>query len=358
MLDAAQLALFDVGAEQLVLLPYDTAGTTEGAARAARAAIADGAKLILGPVYSGSVAAVAPIALAAGINVVAFSSDRAVARPGVFVMGLLPEEQVARVVAVAVGAGHQRFAALVPASSYGQAVVKALRAAVAEARATLTDVVFYPADAAGAADVADIVRVFTDYDARRAALVAQRRRLKARADEVSREALRRLEGRDTLGEVNFDAVLLPEGGPRLITVAALLPFYDVDVRKVRLLGTALWETAPVTEEPALVGGWYAAPPKARTAAFAARFAKAFGRGPPALATLAYDAIALAGALAKQPEGANFSARMLSAPGGFRGLDGIFRFTAEGLNERGLSIYEVTADGVVEKIPAPESFAGF
>ena len=102
LLDAAQMALFDVRADDLVLMPKDTNGTPEGAARAAATAIAEGATLIIGPLFAGSVASVAPLARSAGVNVVAFSSERSVAGPGVFIMGLLPEQQIAR---AAAGAG-------------------------------------------------------------------------------------------------------------------------------------------------------------------------------------------------------------------------------------------------------------
>ena len=42
ILDAAQLALFEVPGERLILVPRDTAGTADGAAKAARAVIDDG----------------------------------------------------------------------------------------------------------------------------------------------------------------------------------------------------------------------------------------------------------------------------------------------------------------------------
>ena len=358
LFDAAQLALFDIGAEQLVLLPKDTEGTADGAARAAAAAIAEGASLILGPLFSGSVATVTPIAIDAGVNVVAFSSDRKVARPGVFVMGFLPGQQVERVVEFASARGLGRFAALAPASSYGQTVVHELRRVTKAIGREFVDVVFYPSDARTASEVADIVRVFTDYDARRQVLIAQRQRLAERDDEVSRRALRRLEALDTLGEVHFDAVLLPEGGSRLLTVASLIPYYDVDPVRVRLLGTAQWESTALAEEPALIGGWFAAPPPEARADFEARFTAAYGRPPPRLATLAYDAVALAGALAQLPGGANFSAAMLTTEGGFRGLDGLFRFFPDGTNARGLAVLEVTGNGVVTVGEAPKNFAAF
>ena len=358
LFDAAQLALFDVGNLDMVLLPRDTQGTPEGAAAAAGMALADGARLIVGPLFAGSVAAVAPLARATGVNVVAFSSDRSVARPGVYLMGFLPAQQVERVVGYAARRGLRWFTALAPSSPYGQAMVEALSRAARAKGALLVDPVYYPADAETAAEVKDIVRFMANYDARRAALLAERQRLIALGDEASLAALAALEDVDTLGATGFEAVLLPEGGPRLLTIAPLFPYYDLDAGKVRLLGTSQWETAALASEPALHGGWYAAPPPAARADFEARFAATFGYPPPRLATLAYDAVALAGALARLPGGRGFTSETLTSPGGFRGVDGIFRFTADGANQRGLAVLEVTAEGAKTIDEAPVSFAGY
>jgi hypothetical protein len=194
-----------------------------------------------------------------------------------------------------------------------------------------------------------------NYDVRRAALLAERQRLIAQDDAASLAAL---EDVDTLGATGFDAVLLPEGGPRLLTIAPLFPFYDLDSAKIRLLGTNQWETAALASEPALHGGWYAAPPPSARLDFEVRFAETFGYAPPRLATLAYDAVALAGALARLPGGSGFTRETLTSPGGFRGVDGIFRFTADGANQRGLAVLEVTAAGAKLVDEAPASFAGY
>ncbi len=355
LFEAAEMALFDVGAETMVLLPFDTRGTPEGAAEAARAAVRDGARLILGPLFSASAAAVAPVAAEAGINVVAFSSDRNAARPGVFIMGFLPDQQVARVVGFAAGQGIARIAALASAGPYGRTAVAALRKAAGSLGVTITDIVYFPETVRTASEVSDILRAFTRYDARRAALLAQKRALARRDDEVSREALRRLETLDTLGEVGFDAVLIPDGGLALTTVAPLLPYYDVDTGKVRILGTAAWESADLLSEPALVGAWFAAPSPAARKPFEARFAKLFGHAPLRIASLAYDAVALAGTLARLPGGPDFSVARLTSPSGFRGIDGLFRFAPDGVSERGYAVLEIAADGIATVSPAPQSF---
>src|SRR5690606_28259070 len=119
---AAEMALFDVADKDFTLMPLDTGGTPEGAQRAAAKAVADGAQLILGPVFSTGVAAIRDTARAARVNVVAFSTDASVAGDSVFLMGFLPRQQVERVVNYAISQGIRRFALLAPQSPYGQAV--------------------------------------------------------------------------------------------------------------------------------------------------------------------------------------------------------------------------------------------
>ncbi|HKO09310.1 MAG TPA: penicillin-binding protein activator [Alphaproteobacteria bacterium] len=353
LLNAAQLALFDLNDEHLALLPRDTEGTPEGAAQAAREVIDQGARLILGPFFAAEVSAASPIARAAGVNVVAFSTDERVAGQGVFLMGFLPRTQVLRVVSYAHDQGLNRFAAIVPESPYGDAIGAALRDAVAQAGGEVDDIESYDPAAGGAAAV---VRQLGHYDSRHAALAAQRKALEKKGDEVSKQALRRLDAQEGTGSLGFDAIMLPEGGERLLALAPLLPYYDIDPARVRLLGTGLWDDARLGKEPSLLGGWYAAPDPGTRADFEERYAKLFAAGnPPRIATLGYDATALAAALERAPSGPDFSATALTNRDGFSGLDGIFRFRADGLNERGLAVLEVQRDAPKVVSPAPTSF---
>ena len=255
MMNIATLAVFDLADDRFDLRPLDTRGTPEGARAAA-----ERAELILGPLFSSSFAAVVPVAQAAGINIVGFTNDLAVAAPGAFVMGFTPEQQIDRVVDQALQSGAQRFAALLPGNAYGQRVAQALRAALAYRGGAARDIVYYdPA----AEDIAPIVRQLADYDEREAELKRQRAELAGKTDELSKTVLKRLENLDTVGDPDFDAILLAEGGARQRAIAALLPFYDIDPGRVRVMGTFLWdEDTSIGSEPALTGGWYAAPERA------------------------------------------------------------------------------------------------
>jgi branched-chain amino acid transport system substrate-binding protein len=352
LLDAAVVAAFDIGDESFVLLPRDTTGTPEGATAAANDAIAGGARLIIGPLFGAEVPAVAAVARPAGINVIALTNDRSVAGNGVFVLGITPQTQIERIVGFARSRGLQRFGALLPGNTFGATVEEALRRSAAATAAQLGQIERYD-PAAG--DATAVVRRFASYETRRSALLQQRRELEVKDDEISRQALRRLDGIDTLGEVGFDAVMLPDFGDRLLALAPLLPYYDVDPARVRFLGTALWEDLRVTREPALIGAWFPAPPPEARADFARRFREVYGRDPPRLTTLAYDAVALAAVLARVGDQPDFSQTAIANPNGFAGSDGIFRFGGDGVVERGLAVLEVRRDGFRTISPAPQDF---
>ncbi len=353
MLNAAQMALFDFADDRFELVFHDTQGTPDGAARAAALAIGDGAAMILGPLLASSVNAVAPAARAAGVNVIAFSSDRSVAGDGIYTMGFLPGAEIERVVGYARAQGILRFAALAPDNDYGATAVGALERAVEKAGGVLTRIEFY--DPYGT-DFSEPVRRLANYSARRSALLAQRAQLEERGDEVARRALKRLEKLQTIGNLPFDALFLADGGKRLQAIAALLPFYDVDPGKIRILGTGQWDEPGMGTEPGLVGGWFAAPPPAARAEFEKTYQDIYGERPPRLATLAYDATALAAVIARSGEVPDFGAAALITPNGFAGRDGIFRFLAEGVTERGLAVTEVRERGFKVIEAAPEAFA--
>jgi len=186
--------------------------------------------------------------------------------------------------------------------------------------------------------------------------LSQREELEARDDEISRQALRRLERLDTIGDVDFDAILLPAWGQSLRTLASLLSFYDVDQPSVRLLGLRAWdEFHDLGIEPALVGAWFSAPPLAERAKFEKWYAETYGKMPPRLASIAYDATALAAVLASRGQVPDFSLDTLTNKDGFLGLDGVFRLRPDGSVQRAYAIIEVRRDGFRTLRSAPQSF---
>lgn len=100
---------------------------------------------------------------------------------------------------------------------------------------------------------------------------------------------------------------------------------------------------------------FAAPDPSGFRAFAGRYRARYGQDPVRTATLAYDGVALVAALARTQGPQRFSAETLTNPSGFAGIDGLFRFRADGTNERGLAVMKVASGGAQAVAGPPKSF---
>lgn len=310
--NAATMALLDTNADNLRITNYDTAA---GAAAAANRAIADGNKLILGPLLSNDIPGVAAAARNNRIPVVSYSNDALAAGNGVFVMGNLPGQSITRTVQHARANGITRFAALVPEGDYGQRASAAFMQAVREAGGTVTAV--------------------ESYNRAGPSLAGAARRLKAKG--------------------GYEAVMIADGGRMGAQAAPLLK--SGGAASPRLLGTELWsgENAVATTS-ALRGAWYSALSDGRYRRFAESYRSRFGTAPHRLGTLGYDSVLLALRVARNwRPGTAFPLGQLDNREGFVGLDGAFRFRANGVVERAYEIREVRAGGVTVISPAPDKF---
>jgi branched-chain amino acid transport system substrate-binding protein len=347
-----ELALFTVGTKNLVLLPRDTQGTPEGARIAARSAIDSGAEFLIGPVFSGSARAVAAEKRGTGIISIALTNDYQSSDVDSYVMGLLPGQRLSRIVSFAFSRGLRRFAYLLPEGAYGDVIAQAFQTAVVEAGGTIVRTVRYSKD--NQLSLSRAVKRLANYDRRRSLWAEQKKILARNPDPISKKALRRLENREALGRVGFDAVLLIEDGPAITALAPLLPYYEIDIRRVRILGISDWGERSILREPAMNGAWYTSLSPSAVAKFVRNFKGIFGYSPNSLAPLAYDAGAIAAFLSAQNPPA-FSNQMLTNSRGFSGSVGLFRFRKNGTVQHNFSVLEVTPKGAKEISPPPREF---
>jgi ABC-type branched-subunit amino acid transport system substrate-binding protein len=321
LMQAAEMGVFDSGDDNFNLVVRDSAAPG-GPALAVSSAMTEGAKMVLGPLFSSEVP---DAARAAGnlIPVVSFSNDRNAAKPGVFVLGIAPQAQVERVVSYAASQQVKRFAILYPGSAYGNAVRQAYQSAVTQSGGS--------------------VSVMQGYDP-------------AATDFIS--TMQSLQS--SYKSNGFDALMIPEGGQKLRALIAMLPGFDIPSAAagtggVRLLGTSLWNDPALTGDHNLSGAWFATTPPDRWASFAQRYQSVYGAPPDPRAGVVYDAVTLAVALAKAKPGGDFSVTRLTDVSGFAGVTGLFRLNPDGTSTRGLSVLEIAPGGINVRDPAPTTF---
>ncbi len=311
--NAATMALIDSAADRVRITTYDTGA---GAGAAARKALADGNRLILGPLLAADVRQVAPIAEQAHVPVLSFSNDVDVAGHGVYLLGYAPTQSIDRVIDYAHSRGLTRIAALMPGGLYGRRASNALLQAVQDAGSSVVSM--------------------QSYDRSPVSLTA---------------AIRKL-GPPT----GYDAVLIADTG-RIAVVAA--PILRKAGSAARLLGTELWNAEPqLASAKPMQGAWFAAVSDRLYAQFAAKYRARYGKPSYRLASLGYDAVLLTVRIsADWNPGTPFPERRLTDKGGFAGVDGAFRFGEDGIAERRLDVKQIGAGGVTIVAPAAQGFDG-
>jgi branched-chain amino acid transport system substrate-binding protein len=317
MKNAAEMALAEFKSPNIQLLVKDDGGTGQGAQGAAQQVISEGAEIIIGPLFAQSVSAVGQVVRARNIPVIAFSTDASVAARGIYLLSFLPETDVRRIVDFAVSRGKRSFAALLPDNAYGTVVEAAFQQEVSRRGGRVLALEKYPLDANRMAEAA--------------------RRVGQAENQV-------------------DSIFIPDGTDAVPQVVQSLAASGVNLKRVQLLGTGLWDDPRIFSTAALDGGWYAAPESTGFRNFSGRYRARYGQDPVRTATLAYDAVALVAALVKTQGAQRFSEPVLTNASGFAGIDGVFRFLPQGTNERGLAVLRVTPSGGQVVSPAPHSFA--
>jgi ABC-type branched-subunit amino acid transport system substrate-binding protein len=313
MKNAAEMALAEFQNPNIQLLIKDDGGSPQGASQGTQQALAEGAEIVLGPLFAASVPATAQLTRTRGTSVIAFSTDSSVAGRGVYLLSFLPESDINRIIDYAAGTGKRSFAALVPDNAYGNVVEAAFKQAVGRKGGRIIAFEKYGGDRATPART-----------------VAQ-----------------------TLGQA--DALLLADDGDSVVATADALTAAGANLRNIQLLGTGLWDNPRVFASPALQGGLYAAPDPAGFRSFSGRYRTKFGAEPVRTATLTYDAVALVAALARTQGAQRFAPETLTNPSGFAGIDGLFRFRSDGTNERGLAVMKMTTAGGTPVAGSPKSF---
>jgi branched-chain amino acid transport system substrate-binding protein len=311
--NAAQLAYMESGQNDVSIVVKDDHSSPAGAAAAAQAAVNEGAELILGPVFAAGVKEAGRVAKGSGKPVIAFSTDSSAASRGVYLLSFLVEGNVERIIDFAAQRGKKSAAALVPDNEYGALALAQFQQSAANHGLRVVVIEKYkpgqPADSV--------------------------KRIAAVADQI-------------------DTLFIPDSPEAMGAVTRELTAANLDPKRVQILGPSLWNDPRALKLPLLQGAWFAAPENTGFNAFAGRYRAKFGSEPSRIATLTYDAVTLAIALSRQQGSQRYAESSLTNPAGFNGADGVFRFRAEGQNDRALSVLEI--DGGQAKVisPAPRT----
>jgi len=293
-------------ADNITLVLKDSGSSAQQAAAVAQQAVGEGAALILGPLSADQVAAAGGVARSAGIPLIGFSNNPGAAQPGVYLLNVLPESETRRSLAYARGLGRRAFAGLFPANDAGRLQQAAFSQAAADLGLRVVGVYSFGSEAEARAVVAQIA--------------------------------------PTLLAGQVDALFLPD---RATAPSFGVLFEEARVAggAIQLIGSADWNNDPsIQNTPWLAGALYPAVDEAGYQAILPAYRQKFSGAPHPFITLAYTGVVLANVSALSMGTPRYDRAQLTAPGGFNGRDGVFRFLPDGRSDYALVMKKVVIGG--------------
>ncbi|MBV1863199.1 MAG: penicillin-binding protein activator [Rhodobacteraceae bacterium] len=323
LVKAAVLAISEMEDVKIDLKVYATAGNTNLAARVAQQAMADGAKIVVGPLFAEAANAVGAVVAKKGINVLSFSNNPSIAGGNVFILGDTFQNSADRIINYSVAKGRRNIGAIVRANAAGDVAIAAIQAATGQNGGRFVGVTRYELN------TESVVASITG----------------ARTLIQSNGANSLILDADSAGALPVYAQLLPENG--------------INAQTVQILGLTRWDqtSIQVRGNPGMQGSVFAMPDTNASAVFKQHYAAANGADPHILAGKAYDGMRAVGTLLRSGASDALTRTKLTRPAGFSGANGVFRLLTDGTNQRALAIAELRDSQIVVVSPAPRRFGG-
>ena len=321
--NATRLAISQLDTARINLKVYDTYGSSKIAANQAKLAVKEGAKIIIGPLFGDAANEVGLALSNNNINVISFSNNPTVAGGNLFIIGKTFENTAERLITFASTKGKRRAVIIYPDTIEGRLGRDALEAATKKSKIRIVATQSFSFTQESVVNSVPLVRAATKiYDADLLLLTS-----------------------NSAGALPLLAQLLPEAG--------------LNPQKIQYAGLARWDIPSQNIAlPGLQGGWFTVPETIRYEIFSDHYFAEYREKPHPLAGLAFDAISAIGALAQSGHSNAVTTRALTRKSGFTGVDGIFRFTPAGSNQRGLAIAQIKNSQVNIIDDAPQSFNNY
>ncbi|CAM3006425.1 amino acid/amide ABC transporter substrate-binding protein, HAAT family [Paracoccus aminovorans] len=321
--NSAKMAASDARGATIDLRVYNAGSEPGTAVASANKAAAEGAKIILGPLFADSANAVGNAMAPQGINVLSFSNNTDIAGGNVFVLGNTFDNVADRLVKYGVKNGKRRILMVAEDDAAGQVGAQAIQRAIQRNGATLAGSAIHPLSKQGIDGI------------------------------IPNVASAALSG-------NVDAVFLTANqGAVLPYLTDKLADAGVTSAAVQMMGLTRWDQPSARLQlRGVQGGWFAIPDTTMKAQFDQRYRSAQGETPHELGSLAYDGVAAIAALVRAGKRNALTTAGLTQNAGFAGVQGAFRLKRDGTNERALAVATVRGNQLVVLDPAPRSFGGF
>ena len=342
LLNASQLALYTSKNSNINFIVKDV-GETKNLTKSFYELVNDDVELIVGPVFSEKLKVLNPMSRDENVKLISFSNNIDITSKNLSAFGLSPEDEIEKLFRYCDSKNLKRIKVILPENIYGNKIKDKI---LNLKRLDLNvDSKFFYYDPKNP-DFYEVSKRVANYETRKENLKNEISRLSEFTDEISRAKIKKLKKLDTYGELNFDALLIIVNKfDELISFSSVLPYYDVDPKKIQYLGTSTWNKTAIVKEPSLNGGIFTDIDQDSLEKFINHYEKYFKEKPHELAAFAFDIIGLIAKL-QSKDGSLTKLKTIETVS-YSGVTGKFRLLNSGGTSRTPEIYKIKNETIVK-----------
>ena len=335
LLNAAQLALEKTNQKNIIFYVIDT-GNEEILLKEIYRLLEKNIEVFIGPIFTDKIIQVHEIVKEKNIPMITLSNNSILEELGISVFGLTLEDEIKTMLNYSIKKDLNRYAVIIPRNEYGRRVEKETEIFRSKNNLSAFKYVFYNPESP---DFYDISKKISNYEKRKINLENKIKELEDENSDQAIKELKKLYKLDTYGELDFEALLIfTQSFDELSNLSSILPYYDVDPKKIQYIGNSLWAQNLSLKEPGLDNSYFTSLNINNKKKFEEEYFNLYKSQPHSIATLVYDIVGLISKLHSEEK--IFKVDRLYTNNGFIGINGWFKMSANGKVLRSPNIYKI------------------
>ncbi len=336
ILKATRLALKDIGSDKLEIFPRDTKSDPKKTLLSANELRDLGINLIIGPVFYENLIYLDEIE---NLIFLSFTNKTLDLPKNVISTGINSTSQLNAIKKFIKNNDINKTIFLTPNLNYDLEIKKGIK----ESKIKTFKKYFYNIEPT---KLTKQIEEITNYEIRKQNLIDEITRLENSDDPNKDKKIKNLEKRYTIGNVNFDSVIIADFDESLKSVITSLLYTDVSPKDKYFITFNQWFDESLLVETASQPIYYPSINKNNLDRFKNKFSKQFNEETNHLSLLSYDLVGLVYYLSLKNKVSEIN-KVFKAKNSFKGKIGIFEIENNKINHK-LNFYKIE-DGIIKEI---------
>ena len=332
---ATRLALKDINSDKLEIIPKDTKSDPNKTLRSAIELDKLGINLVIGPVFYKNLSYLNEVK---NLTFLSFTNKTLDLPKNVISTGINSTSQLNTIKKFVELNEIEKTVFLIPNSNYNLEIKQGIK----NSKVKTQKKYFYDIEPT---KLTKQVEKITNYEIRKQNLLDEITRLE-NSDDINKERkIKNLKKRYTIGNVNFDSVIIADFDESLKSVITSLLYTDVSPKDKYFITFNQWFDESLLNETALQPIYYPSVNKKNLEDFKKKFLEVFNENPNHISLLSYDLVGLIYYLSLKNDITNIN-KAFNSKNSFKGKIGIFDIKNNKINHR-LNFYKIEDQKLIE-----------